>query len=167
MKKRLLIAMAACCCACAKPVGTLMIVNIGTEALTGTANDTAFTVRPGKAWSLATTPVGEQTVTVGDAALHVTITEGMTTVVEPSGTGCFVVADFQRQYGGTPSPEVVIDERFERKKTFTLQHPLLVAFGRKLPTRIPEGTAARRLHSVDCELLRDKNRLSESLARLP
>jgi hypothetical protein len=152
---------------CAKHQGNISVVNISDAPIKGNFGKHDFRITPQKAWTVIDIDQGENEITIGDAAMAVTVTENLTTIVEPTGTGCFVVADYRGQYGTDPATNVAIVERFKQKKHFTPKNALLVHYGRKLPKKIPEGTHARRLHTVDCSILKDKKAISKTLARLP
>ncbi len=152
---------------CAKHLGTITVINLTEQPIQGNFQDTAFTVKPGKAWWMDDITQGEHPITVGSESLQVAVTEQRTTVIDPSSAHCYVVADYRRQYGKQSTGEVAILEQFEKQKMFTPQHALLVPFGRALPKQIPEGSAANRLHQIDCALLPEKAQIAESIARIP
>jgi hypothetical protein len=153
--------------ACTKPVGSLTVLNSDDKPMKGTFGGEPFSVRPGKAWTVRDIEQGEHELVLGESPLSFTITENRTTFVDPSAAACYVVADYRKQYGKKPGKDVIIVQRFEKKKVFTPRQELRVDFGRKLPQKIPEGTHARRLHVVDCAMVKNKKKISESLARLP
>lgn len=153
--------------ACSTPVGQVTIINTEEAPLKGTIGEAQFAVKPAKSWT-TDLPEGPHNILFADKkSVPVTVSAGRTTVVDRAGTACYVVVDYRKQYGSKPSPDVLIGERFKNKKTFTPADPLLVPFGRKLPQKIPEGSPARRLHTVDCALLGEKEKLAETLASLP
>lgn len=165
---RLLCGLGILCGACARPVGTVTVINQQDQPLAGRVGKEAFHCEPQKSWSSNRVKPGEHEVAItGQPALAVTVTEGKTTVVEPSGTACFVVADYRRQYGERSTGEVQIVERFDQQKTFTPKQPLTVAFGERLPTEVPEGSSVRRLQSVECVALHNDEQMAETLKRLP
>lgn len=153
--------------ACATPVGIITVINLGAQPLTGSLDGTAFTAPPGKAWSREAAAQGAHDLTIGQETMRVPVTAQRTTVIDPTGSHCYVVADYRRQYGKQSDEMVSIVEQFEKQKTFTPTHPLLVTFGRALPKQIPEGSSANRLHHVECALLSDQQKIAESIARIP
>lgn len=166
--KRLSLALSLCVvAACAKPVGTITVINLSEQPLKGSMGDETFTVKPGKAWSKDDALLGAHEVILEQDVVKITVAEGRTTVIDPAATNCYVVADYRRQYGKNSSGAVAIVEQFEKQKTFTTKQPLLVTFGRALPKQIPEGSSANRLHQVDCALVSDKEKVADSIARIP
>lgn len=154
--------------ACQRATGTLTIVNLGEKAISGHIGKDIFTVEPHKNWTNAAAPLGKQDVQLSDTdAVSVTIMEQRTVVVEPSSAGCFVVADYRKQYGEHSTGDVQIAERFEKQRVFAPKNALAVAFDAPLPPQVPEGSSVRRLHLVDCGLLMDDQQLANSLMRLP
>lgn len=153
--------------ACATPVGTITVINLSEQPLKGSMGEETFTVKPGKAWSKDDAVQGEHEVILGQDVVKVTVAAQRTTVIDPAATNCYVVADYRRQYGKNSNGTVAIVEQFEKQKTFTTQQPLLVAFGRALPKQIPEGNSANRLHQIDCALVSDKEKVADSIARIP
>ncbi len=156
-----------CSTACAKHLGTITVINLSDKPVQGAFHEVAFTAPAGKAWSNDEIPQGEHDITIGTDVVKVTVTAQHTTVLDPLGSNCYVVADYRRQYGKNSDGAVAIVEQFEKQKIFTPQHALLVPFGRALPKQIPEGRDANRLHQVDCALLSDKQKVADSIARIP
>lgn len=153
---------------CQSDYGTLTVLNTGDAPLKGQVGEHKFQVKPGKSWSKIDLPVGETSVIVtGGEELPVTIQKDLTTHVDPSGQNCFVVADYQQQYGPNPGSAVDIVERIELKKVFTPKASLQTTYGRKLPSQLPEGSPARRVHLVDCKAVKDNDALVKILARIP
>lgn len=153
---------------CAKKFGTLTIINNADKPLRGNLGETGFTIQPGNAWTKEDVPQGKQTVAIaGGESSAIDIKERHTTVFDPAGIGCYVVADFRWQYGDTPKPDVDIQEKFLQQKIFSPKEPLLVAYDRKLPKRIPDGSAALRLHKIDCAIANDAKQIGEVIMRMP
>lgn len=153
--------------ACAKPTGTLTVINLGDTPLRGNLADIAITANPGAAWSSDAVAEGTHSVILNGTAIDTTITAGKVTALEPSGTGCFVVANFRPQYGDNPKSDVLIEERFQQQKQFTLKETPVAEYGKKLPKKIPDGTDARRLHQVDCTIATDNTKVADAIMRVP
>lgn len=154
---------------CKKPTGLLTVVNQGSEPLKGTFNEEPMTVKPSKAWARKEVPQGEHELVIEGAKepIKVTITPDLTTVVDPIGKSCYVVVDYRNQYGLGSSGEIKIVERIKAQKVFTPAKSLLVPFGRKLPSKVAEGTPVRRLHAVDCAIVEDAERIAAEITRIP
>ncbi|MBI4239141.1 MAG: hypothetical protein HY696_12110 [Deltaproteobacteria bacterium] len=163
-----LLSLTAWCSACAQLTGNVTIINQLDQPMAGRIGKEAFHCEPKRSWSSQHVKPGEQELAItGQPAMKVTVAEGKSTIVEPSGTACFIVADYRRQYGERSTGEVQIVERFEQQKTFAPKQPLTVAYGERLPTEVPEGTPVRRLQLVDCPALHNDEQLAETLKRLP
>lgn len=155
--------------ACSTPVGDLTIVNNTEQELKVTLGKERLAIKP-KGWrGVPELKVGEHSLTIDGTAepLKITITEQRSTFVDPSAQSCYVVADYRHQYGPNAKGEVLVTETFKQQRSFTPKESLLVPYARKLPTQIPEGSAARRVHQVPCDIVDDPAKVAEQLLRVP
>lgn len=155
--------------ACAKHVGDLTIINNSEQVLKVTLGKESLAIKP-KGWrGVPELKVGEHSLAIEGTQepLKITITEQRSTIVDPSAQACYVVADYRHQYGPNAKGEVLVTEIFKQQRSFTPKETLLVPYARKLPTQIPEGSAARRVHQVPCDIVDDVAKVAEQLLRVP
>lgn len=154
--------------ACAKPQGAITIINNEETKISGNIDEQNFALNKDKFKTFNKVPIGEYSVIFTDGKnLQITVEENRTTVVDRAGQGCYAVVDYAVQYGDNPSSDVRVLEKIEKKSIFTPAASLEIPYGGKLPKHIQEGSSAHRLHSINCEMINNQERISQALSRLP
>lgn len=148
--------------------GDMTIINTGTTEFHATLDRELVVIAPGAHRNWRSTPTGSHQLVAADGTATVLhVARGRATVVDTTGTGCYVVGDYGNQYRPNSAGEVVILERFTRQPMFTPRHALLILYGEPLPTTISEGVHVRALAAVDCRIIDRDHEVVESIRRKP
>lgn len=149
--------------ACTSERGWLTIVNTGTSTINVNVAGRPFTLRPANHITKSFS-AGALDLTYESGSMKIEIRKGLTTVLDSTGMGCFVAADFTDRYKGGG---VKILERFSHKSAFTIGEPTLVEHGAPLPHGLGVGKRAIRLHQVDCGDIENDAKIIQEIGTLP
>lgn len=154
--------------ACTPNAATLTLVNHGAKDFKVNIDEQPQTVRAGGFVNLASLKPGDHFVKVANAPVQtITLTPKLTTVMDLSGDGCYVVVNFTPQYEQQHGGAIIIEERFKKQPVFTTREAMSVSYGDTLPRKVDVGVKVRRLHSVDCSIIEVDRAILEAVSRLP
>lgn len=154
--------------ACAPNRATLTLINHSTKDAKIHVDERPHTVRAGGFVNLTGLKGGTHYIKLGTAPLQtITLTPKRTTIMDLSGDGCFVVANYTQQYIQDSGGTLVIDERFKRQPVFTTRDTMTAPYGDPLPRKVDVGIKVRRLHPVDCSIIEVDRAILEAVSRLP
>lgn len=166
--ERLILLVLLVASACTPNAATLTLVNNSTKDIKVNIDEHPQPVRAGGFANLTTLRPGDHFIKVANAPVQtITLTPRLTTVIDLSGDGCFVVANFSPQYEQTTGGAIIIEERFKKQPMFTTRDAMLVPYGDTLPRKVDVGVKVRRLHAVDCSIIEADRGILEAVSRLP
>lgn len=154
--------------ACTPNAATLTLVNHSAKDIKVNIDERPQHVRAGGFVNFTSIRAGDHFIKVANAPVQtLTLAPRLTTVIDLSGDGCYVVANFSPQYEQNSGGTIIIEERFKKQPIFTACDAMLVPYGDTLPRKVDIGVKVRRLHSVDCSIIEVDRAILEAVSRLP
>lgn len=166
--ERLIVIALLFACACTPNAATLTLVNHGAKDFKVNIDEQPQTVRAGGFVNISHLKAGDHFVKISNAPVQtISLTPKLTTVMDLSGDGCYVVVNFTPQYEYQHGGTIIIEERFKKQPLFTTREAMSVPYGDTLPRKVDVGIKVRRLHSVDCSIIEVDRAILEAVSRLP
>lgn len=154
--------------ACTPNAASLTIVNPGTTDVKIGVDERPYKLVAGSFLNLQGIKPGQHYVKVANSPVQpITLEPKKTTVMDVTGSGCYVVANFTPQYALPSGGTVIIEERFKKQPLFTIHTPLTVRYGETLPRKVDVGSTIYRLHAVDCSIIEVDRAILEAISQLP